>query len=125
MAKNLFKCKQTLHQVHVVLATLHQTHGVLTIHYARNHTSLECTTSYSFIHSFLSDLSKDRVAPKGIACARVLPTTKNTEQYKYRTSYITNTTNKAKKKQSTKQKQIQNQINYSKSQNKLNYTNWV
>ena len=31
MAKNLFKCKQTLHQVHVVLATLHQTHGVLTI----------------------------------------------------------------------------------------------
>ena len=31
MAKNLFKCKQTLHQVHGVLATLHQTRGVLTI----------------------------------------------------------------------------------------------
>ena len=30
MAKNLFKCKQTLHQVRGVLATLHQTHGVLT-----------------------------------------------------------------------------------------------
>ena len=31
MAKNLFKCKPTLHQVHGVLTTLHQTRGVLTI----------------------------------------------------------------------------------------------
>ena len=31
MAKNLFKCKPTLHQVHGVLATLHQICGVLTI----------------------------------------------------------------------------------------------
>ena len=54
---------------------------------------------------YLSDLSRDWVAPKGIACTRVLPTTQiqhntNTGHNRFNTklSHITDTANKAQNK---------------------------
>ena len=53
-----------------------------------------------YYYYYLSDLSRDWVAPKGIACTRVLPTTQ-IQNYLYNRH-----SKQSKKEQITKQKQI-------------------
>ena len=47
---------------------------------------------------YLSDMSRDWVAPKGIACTRVLPATQIQHNTKIVLSHITDTVNKAQNK---------------------------
>ena len=53
---------------------------------------------YYHYYYYLSDLSRDWVAPKGIACTRVLPTTQIQHNTNTELSHITDTANKAQNK---------------------------